>query len=316
MQNAAKNGEVFSYHFKGHADNVRGLKVFINAPKKNTQSFFEYFPFILTYMYVFMKSKYLIIIGLLFCNNIYSQDNIINQIKEFVAKADMNCYIDNAQKNIIDDYELRCKEIKKFYISLYDSINLLSSTILPPPPQIDLHKVNTVPMLAIQFINTENFNYGDNIYDYIAIDSTIVFTFACVDKKMNVYAFANYIDGIYPYQDAKQFKQKHRQVIKNINKQQPELLLSCSSLAVYCIGCDTGYYGYLYLKNGKIYVYRPYNTDIIELNDYIHGLSLNTIRNLNMVPVPRIYGGGIGTMRRTGNTLTDEIQICPCLVLK
>jgi hypothetical protein len=35
MQNAANNGEIFSYQFKGHADNVRGLKVFIRAPEKN-----------------------------------------------------------------------------------------------------------------------------------------------------------------------------------------------------------------------------------------------------------------------------------------
>jgi hypothetical protein len=35
MQNAANRGEIFSYQFKGHADNVRGIKVFINAPEKN-----------------------------------------------------------------------------------------------------------------------------------------------------------------------------------------------------------------------------------------------------------------------------------------
>jgi hypothetical protein len=39
MQNAANNGEVFSFRFKGHADNVRGLKVFINASDKNTLLF-------------------------------------------------------------------------------------------------------------------------------------------------------------------------------------------------------------------------------------------------------------------------------------
>jgi hypothetical protein len=262
-----------------------------------------------------MESKYLIIIGLLFCSNIYSQDKIISQIKEFVANADMDCYMNSAQKNIIHDYELRCKDIRDLYISRNDTINSSSSAILPPPPQIDLSKVNTVPMLAIQFVNTENFNYGDNIYNYIAIDSTIVFTFACVDKKMNVYAFANYIDGIHPYQEVKQFKRKHKQVVKNINKQQPELLLCCNALSVDCIGCDTGYYGYLYLKNDKIYVYRPYDADIIELNDYIHRFSLNTIRNLNRVPIPRIYGGGIGEMRRTGNAPKDELKICALLSL-
>jgi RHS repeat-associated protein len=35
MQNAASNGEIFSYHFNGHADNVRGLEVYLRAPMKN-----------------------------------------------------------------------------------------------------------------------------------------------------------------------------------------------------------------------------------------------------------------------------------------
>ena len=42
MQNAANNGEIFSVHFKGkvpHVDNARYLKVYINAPEKNTLTF-------------------------------------------------------------------------------------------------------------------------------------------------------------------------------------------------------------------------------------------------------------------------------------
>jgi hypothetical protein len=35
MQDAANNREIFSYHFKGHADNVRGLEVYLRAPTKN-----------------------------------------------------------------------------------------------------------------------------------------------------------------------------------------------------------------------------------------------------------------------------------------
>jgi hypothetical protein len=39
MQNAADNGEIFSFHFLGHVDNVRYLDVYINAPMKNTLIF-------------------------------------------------------------------------------------------------------------------------------------------------------------------------------------------------------------------------------------------------------------------------------------
>jgi len=41
MQNAASNNEVISVHFKGHADNVRSLKVFTREPSLNTLTFRE-----------------------------------------------------------------------------------------------------------------------------------------------------------------------------------------------------------------------------------------------------------------------------------
>ena len=41
MQNAANNNEIFSVQFKGHTDNVRSLKVFIDAPELNTLTFRE-----------------------------------------------------------------------------------------------------------------------------------------------------------------------------------------------------------------------------------------------------------------------------------
>jgi len=39
MQNAANNNEVFSVHFRGHADNVRGLQVFTRSPNLNKLTF-------------------------------------------------------------------------------------------------------------------------------------------------------------------------------------------------------------------------------------------------------------------------------------
>ena len=41
MRNAANNGEVFSFHFSGHADNVRKMQVFYNDPRRNKLIFRE-----------------------------------------------------------------------------------------------------------------------------------------------------------------------------------------------------------------------------------------------------------------------------------
>ena len=116
-----------------------------------------------------MRTKYVVLIGfgLFFCSNIYSQ-NIIEQLKQFYDNADMDCYLTKIQKNV-NDYFILDNEIwgrDKYGI---------------PPQKIELHKEEIVPMLTIQFVNTDLFNRDDDIYNYIAIDSSIVFTLACVD---------------------------------------------------------------------------------------------------------------------------------------
>lgn len=101
--------------------------------------------------------------------------NVVTELKHFYNNAPLDCYIDKIKKNIMVEYNLRCQGLSLFRI--------------PPLDEINLNKDNTVFMLAIQFVNTETFNLGDDIYNYISIDSTRVFTLACVDNKKNVYAF-------------------------------------------------------------------------------------------------------------------------------
>lgn len=249
-----------------------------------------------------MKTKYLILIGfgLFFCNSIYSQ-NIIDQLKQFYKNADMDCYINKIQKNVNDFFILDNKNWGR------DKYGIL-------PLKIELHKEEIVPMLTIQFINTETFNFGDDIYNYITIDSCIVFTLACVDKKMNVTAIANFFDGVNGYDDIdKNFKFKNifmkikfKHIIKNINKQKPELILYCHILNGW-----SDYNGFMYIKNGKIYVYRLYEKDIYELNDYIRKFfSLDRIRSLNYSFIPMIYQKDESS-RLTGHTPENEKLICP-----
>ncbi|MDR0604703.1 MAG: hypothetical protein LBG80_10410 [Bacteroidales bacterium] len=247
-----------------------------------------------------MKTRCLILIGLFFVNGLYSQD-IISQLKKFYEEADMDCYLDKAQKNIIEDYIVQCQ---------WWGID----TIIKPLPQIDLNKDNTVPMLTIQFVDTETFNYSDDIYNYITIDSSRVFMFAYIDKKMNVIAFVNFFDGIYAYFDMSDNKspfktkkqRKLKKVIKHINELQPEQILYCSALSGFH---DDN--GFMYIKDGKIYVYRVVEGDIFELNEYIRKFfDLERISRLNYTFIPSIYIKEEST-RRTGNTPENEKMLCP-----
>ncbi len=188
-----------------------------------------------------MKIKYIVLItiGFLFCNNTYSQ-NIIEQLKQFYKNADMDCYIDKIQNNVNDFFVLENKiwGRDKYGIS---------------PQKIELKKDEIVPMLTIQFVNTDTFNLSDDIYNYITIDSVIVFTIACIDKKKNVKAFANFFDGINGYFEVDKcpFKSIFKRIIKKIYKQKPELILYSH---VLCGFHDNN--GFMFIKKGKIYVYR------------------------------------------------------------
>ena len=254
-----------------------------------------------------MRLKYYIsiILSLLLYDNIYAQ-NIVEQLKQFYSNADMDCYIAEIQKNVNEYFVLENK------IWGLDKIGI-------PPQKIELHKEEIVPMLTIQFINTDSFDLNDDIYNYIAIDSSIVFTLAIVDKRMNVKAFANfycYVCGyleIYNGLSIKNFfKRKYlTHVIKNINKQKPEAILYSSALDIEVLCGIDDYNGFMYIKDGKIYVYRVIEKKSYELNDYIRKfLTLDMIRHLNYSYKPIIYELDQSSPRRTGNTPENEKLKC------
>ena len=225
--------------------------------------------------------------------------NVVTELKHFYNNAPLDCYIDKIKKNIMVEYNLRCQGLSLFRI--------------PPLDEINLNKDNTVFMLAIQFVNTETFNLGDDIYNYISIDSTRVFTLACVDNKKNVYAFANFYGGINTYYDFKRDnpavsklrKKQFSRVIVNITKQNPELILYSHSLEGW--NDDNGF---MYIKGDKIYVYNVPNGKIFELNDFIQKFySLKRARELNLEFIPILYSDCIST-RRTGHAPENEIMIC------
>ena len=246
--------------------------------------------------------------------NTYSQD-IVSVIKDFYKNADMNCYINKAQKRMMEEYKL---------LAQWDSIY----GVHYPPPEIDLHQSIIVPVLNVQFLNMENYNYSDDIYDYIAIDSVWVFSFVCVDKKIKEYAAVNFPAPSGSYYEInnlpKAFRKKSNLImIKNlINRHKPELILRCAKLAGGIGGkkaCDDGY---MYIKGDKIYKFVMYDGKSYELNEFFRKgprtdsiydyLNLDNIRlYLCKSYIPLIYRKDERDSRRTGNAPENEKMICP-----
>ncbi|MCD2424455.1 hypothetical protein LQ567_16870 [Niabella pedocola] len=252
---------------------------------------------------------------------------VVEQLKRFYKKADVNCYLAKIEKNVNDYFVLENKNWGR------DKNGI-------PPDKVDLHdnkivyyrygnggklshkdEYKVVPMLTVQFVDTESLKEKEDIYKHITIDSSIIFTLACVDDKMKTMAFANFYGGTFGYLDLEQgFNRKGslnipnlKQVINNINKHNPELILYSQALATHSNGVTgtSDSNGFMFIKNGKIYVFRVNERDVYELNDFINKFfTLNRIRDLNEASVPLIYQKGELT-RRTGNTPEMEKLSCP-----
>jgi len=264
-----------------------------------------------------MKIKILIITGIFFLNNSFSQD-IVKSIMDFYNNADMICYKDNAQKRMMIEYNLFCQ---------WDSIYRLHST----PPDIDLHKSKTVPVLNIQFVNTVNYEFSDDIYNNISIDSVWCFSFFCVDKRNNIYAgvnFANPHISFWENKDLFKANKKEKHLYKKINKYKPDLILRCAMLSGG-IGKKLYDDGYMFIKGDKIYKYMFYKGKVYELNDFFRRnscpdnpycyLNLSNIRRfLSQTYIPIIFQNFDNDYRKTnndlrssGNSPNNEKMICP-----
>lgn len=248
-----------------------------------------------------MKVKHLIIIVSMFISvDAYSQE-IISVLKDFYMDADMDCYTAMAKKRMMDEHYLRGK-----WSSIYQEY--------APSPDIVLNKNNSVPILNVKFINTKDYNYFDDMYDHITIDSVWAFTFFRVDKRMKVDAVINLAMPSSTYFiDKTDFAGNTKgttRLLKRINKNNPELILRCAAL----MGGFGKYVddGYMYIKGDKIYKYVMYDRKSYELNDYFRNfLRIEDTRcYLNITYIPLIYQKDENS-RHTGNAPENEKMICP-----
>lgn len=238
-----------------------------------------------------MKAKYVIAFTLLFLfGKAFGQD-ILPTLKKFYQSADLALYTEKIQKNISACYKAQCEFWKVADTASKSKANAVVSG-------------KTVPMLAIQFVDMANYDLSENIYDHITLDSTRVFTLACVDGQMNVHAFANYYDGTYAYTEVAMERpgdaEKLAAVIRNINRHEPEVILFCHSLKT-----PRDLNSFLFIKGDRMYVYRLKEDDAVELNAYVREhYSMDEVHSLDYTAVPFVeqYYEKAGAKRRTRST--------------
>ncbi|MDR0604704.1 MAG: hypothetical protein LBG80_10415 [Bacteroidales bacterium] len=254
-----------------------------------------------------MKTRCLILMGLFFVNGLYSQ-NIIKQLKEFYANADFAWYEQKIQEDLM--------KFDSFLIN--NMLRIIDSLPYCPyrPANIDLSKENKVFVLSIALANTEQYSFEDNIYDYLIIDSLRTFVIVCVDDKMNVKGFTDteergtYIDikDDFFYPEKKQRRQI-RKIIKNITKENPDLILFC----------DSWDGTFLYIKDELIYLYHIKTGQSLEFNEHVRKCpDINMIRRSNFILWPlnkklEVVDGHPIDYRLTGHTPSEEVRLCPPL---
>ena len=283
-----------------------------------------------------MKKVLFLVFWGLFCHIASFAHDGIRQLVQFYESADMDGYYSMAQRNINEDLSQLyrnggCVELK-IPIPFVEITNEQGSGKLLHHTykyKGQIHNENNfneqigteklVPMLSIQFINTGNYKSGDNLYDYIRIDSVIVFSMVGLDKRNRIQSFWHFDDGDRGYEPVERFSIFHRQpdchysryskklpsAYRRIRKENPTLLLSNYHIR------NKG--GMLYVKGDSIYVYDIATGKRMELNSYVKtNFSTEQIQAFDNISVPNIYEDKWGNDRKAGYTPQELINIYCC----
>ena len=253
-----------------------------------------------------MKVTYIGSIFLLcFCNSLFSQ-SIVERLKDFYNNSDFECYEEKIQKDL--------QKFDSMIINFSPNIGTIPHAPVRPA-NIDLSKENKIFVLAITLSNTETYNFDDNIYDYIIIDSLRTFIIVCVDDKSNVIGYTDteepgsYVDikddFYYPNMAR---RRQIRNSIKKIKKEEPDVILYCDAFRK----------SFMFIKENKIFVYETKKGRSKEFNELVRETpNIDLIRRSNSILWPLFNGLENGShplqYRLTGHTPENEVRICPVL---
>lgn len=186
---------------------------------------------------------------LVYCNPICSQEDKVEEFRQFVEQADIEYYINKAQERM----DLEFGDFSFDFPPLEYSANF------------DLAQRDPLPLLIVKFTNMQEYEYGDNIYEHLVIDSTLVFAFACMDDNGGIRNVVN-TEQIVNYDFGEKGLKRCRNAIKNMLRLEPDLIMVNVNL------------DFLYAKDGKIYFYRWRRKKSYELNELMLRIELYTLR--------------------------------------
>lgn len=291
--------------------------------------------------------KYRIILLLVFVSHItvsFGQNETCEKLLAFYNAADKECYAERIQKDI-EDFNAWFNSYYTPFINKEVDVERTPENfekVAPFPPfytisnKINILKERKVYMLAISFVDMDDFGGKDNIYDHIIVDSTRCITVACVDDDNYVKGLSDYgvpgqyvdlIDNLTESDLTGLWDLKEMNIKKNLviyaDYFGADAILSCNSGGVFKY--------YFFIKGNSIITYDvgqyPYKTkyNLVDINEWAHMLSTLEIKKLGRIKyeyefnfrernkyfphdcefLPPIYGD-----RRTGQTQPDEIRLC------
>lgn len=296
------------------------------------------------------KRIFLFQIIVVLLNSVYAQENKVIELTNIYKNADYDCYTELIQKDIDDftswlvdtlmpaewkreeewlsrwEKSLGKKARKKKYQRIkqhwFDNFS-----IRPRPKYVDLKKENKVFFLSICLRDLDHFQSGDNIYDHIIVDSTRTFIVACLDDSLDIIGISD-LDDKGSFESAREWVQFHyagstghfqpdMKTDKLYHKNFFRRLLGMETDALLHFNHATPD-EYLYIKDGKIYVYKNDFEDV-EFQEYMEARYKILTRSEDLPLFARFYEfvhpqereGRRGLSdRKTGNTPKSELRIC------
>lgn len=301
------------------------------------------------------KRIFLFQIIVVLLNSVYAQENKVIELTNIYKNADYDCYTDLIQKDIddfttwledslipkewnkmqkdISDWETmmgkRMKR-KKYQRKKQEWIDSFMNFIRPQPKHVDLRAEKKVFFLSISLRDMDSYQPGENIYDYIIVDSTRTFIVACLDDSLNIKGISD-LDDKGSFETVREWVCYHHaggsRRFDFMNKCPSEDLffddyfkrLLSMDYDVLLYWNQNLHLQYLYIKNGKIYLYRNDFEDI-EFQEYINSRFVNKDDYFTNV-WRRTYGiiyptqrqrehGDFHYTRKTGHTPDSELRIC------
>lgn len=181
-----------------------------------------------------------------------AQSTNVEKIRDYYHSLDKNTLIDSMILSSGCEFNDLCEFI-------------FGDSTVKREDMITVLKDNSVIALSLKTKNTIEYTFKKNIYDYLAID-TIETRVMCFNDRNGKLAVLDSQRGLrIPEYFGRDYKRLTK-VWELIRREKPDAIFVSSWIFAYR---DSDDIDYMWLKDGKIYIYLSKYRDVYELNKYI-----------------------------------------------